>query len=247
MVAIWLTMSHKSACLASAWVALLDLKFLSLSFVGTQYCFIIFKLSCMYCFFLKITNFDQENGRNLDIQKHVKRENKVAWRADERGINVKFILSALLKCILPNNNNNQINNTNGNTKSVELNNNEKFLFPVVRLTFCRFGKFTYVHLISLLCISILDGLIWILKLVKFDNKFHDKRLHELSKLTKYLNLTTNVVNLNTYTSLYLQNILFIEFSVVNKRSLLSLYEGKLYLATTSYYDNYQTPPPRNQS
>ena len=151
MVAIWLTMSHKSACLASAWVALLDLKFLSLSFVGVQYCFIYFQTFMHVLLFFEITNFDQENRRNLDTQKHVKRENKVAWGADERGINVKFILSALLKCILPNNNNNQNNNKNGNTKAVEQNNNQKFLFPVVRLTFCRFGKFTYVHL-SLYCV-----------------------------------------------------------------------------------------------
>ena len=39
------------------------------------------------------------------------KENKVAAKeADDQGINVKFIFSALFKCILPNNNNNQNNN-----------------------------------------------------------------------------------------------------------------------------------------
>ena len=64
------------------------------------------------------------------FKKHVKRE--FAEGADERGINVKFILSALFKCILPNNNNNQNNKKKETlkTKSLKQNNNQKISFPV---------------------------------------------------------------------------------------------------------------------
>ena len=66
------------------------------------------------------------------FEKTCQKRAKLAVGADERGINVKFILSALFKCILPNNNNNQNNKKKETlkTKSLKQNNNQKISFPV---------------------------------------------------------------------------------------------------------------------
>ena len=101
MVAIWLTMHHKSVAMYQHGWHYWIINF-CLFFLRPKIFDIFNNILCIYCS-VKANKFW---SRNLVFQKTSKES-----KQQLRGINVKFILSALFKCILPNNNNNHNSET----------------------------------------------------------------------------------------------------------------------------------------